>query len=235
VELLRLSSEAIHEADPQAKVVQGGASSAYDFMIDFWEDSFSLGAAQYFDISNVHSINGPEDLWTEDWAALMNRHNVDKPYWVTEVQISSGQGFKGLAEDEQAEMIVKGFVEAFGNGAEKVFYSFFRADPYLPSDLSDSALIDASGHRKLGYHAMQTLIEKLGCFDSVEKLGQTIYKFSANNSTIYVLWGSSALPSNLSGQIIVTDIYGKETSMKASDLRLSDLPVFIEQEGNAAR
>jgi hypothetical protein len=232
VELLRLSSEAIRETDPQAKVVQGGAAGADLFMTDFWEEAFSLGAAQYFDISNVHSINGPEDLWTENWAALMERYDISKPYWVTEVQIGSDLGFKGMSEDEQAEMIVKGFAQAFGNGAEKAFYTFYRADRFMPTDMAGATLIDASGRKKPAFFAMQTLIEKLGCFDSAEKLGQTSYKFWANNSTIYVLWGSCALPSDVIGQIIVTDIYGKENIKSADDFVMSNSPVFIEMEAD---
>jgi hypothetical protein len=230
VELLDMTAEAIGEADLQAVVVQGGAAGMTASMESFWQEVFGSGGADYFDVANVHSINGPEDLWTNDWAALLAQYDVDKPFWVTEVQISTEPSSvkPALSEEEQAEWIVKGFVEAFGNGATRAFYTLYRANPSMSPQQAGAALIDVDGREKPALFAMQTLINKLRAFESVAKLNQTQYEFIVEGKTIHVLWGTGPLPEGISGQVVVTDIYGHETTMDAADLTLSDAPVFVE-------
>lgn len=55
------------------------------------------------------------------------------------------------------------------------------------------------------------------------------YKIISENKTIYVLWGEAALPSEISGQSKVTDIYGTTTTMPASQIKLSNSPIFVEK------
>ncbi|MBU2595430.1 hypothetical protein KJ713_01185 [Patescibacteria group bacterium] len=55
------------------------------------------------------------------------------------------------------------------------------------------------------------------------------YKFIKKDKTIYVLWGEAALPAEISGQVKVTDIYGVSTTMSASQIKLTDSPIFVEK------
>ena len=55
------------------------------------------------------------------------------------------------------------------------------------------------------------------------------YKIISGNKTIYVLWGETSLPAEISGQVKVTDIYGVSTTMPASQIKLSDSPIFVEK------
>jgi hypothetical protein len=54
--LLKISSETIKKTDPQAKVVNGGASghSNSNEEINFWTRFFALGGGQYIDYFNLH-------------------------------------------------------------------------------------------------------------------------------------------------------------------------------------
>ena len=82
--------------------------------------------------------------------------------------------------------------------------------------------------RRPAYYALETLIEKIDCFTSVEKLADGRYKFVVENRPVYVLWGAGSVPSEITGTITVTDIYGSEALLDASQITLSDSPIFIE-------
>jgi hypothetical protein len=61
--------------------------------------------------------------------------------------------------------------------------------------------------------------------------GQYIYTFFDKNPA-YVLWsdsGTSALPSNLKGTVKVTDYLGNEQIKSASEILLTESPIFVEE------
>ena len=70
------------------------------------------------------------------------------------------------------------------------------------------------------YYALKTLIEKLA-------EGQ--YRFMVEGEAIYVLWGSGEIPEEITGEVLVTDIYGKETRTDSSAISLTGSPIFVEQ------
>ncbi|MDI6689274.1 MAG: hypothetical protein QME54_02455 [Actinomycetota bacterium] len=53
-DILKATYQAIKEADPEAKVVQGGMAGMMDFAVEFWQKVFDLGGADFFDIANIH-------------------------------------------------------------------------------------------------------------------------------------------------------------------------------------
>ncbi len=89
------------------------------------------------------------------------------------------------------------------------------------------ALIE-NGRKKPTYYAMRTMVEKLDYFTSAQKLSSGQYKFIVNNRPVYVLWGAGSVPSEITGTVTVTDIYGSETLLDASQITLSDSPIFVE-------
>jgi len=221
LEVLQATYEAIKDADPSAVVLQGGATGVDTA---FWDNVLSLGGGVYFDVANVHSISGPEDLHTTEFLGLLENHGLEN-YWVTEVQITSGQG---VGEEEQARRIVKGHVQAFGNRAEKAFYTFYKAELGQPEEFAGAALIDETGRKKPAYYAMRTLMEKLDYFTSVQKLSGGQYKFIINEKPVYVLWGSESVPSEITGTVIVTNISGATQQKQASQITLGNSPIFVE-------
>jgi hypothetical protein len=47
--------------------------------------------------------------------------------------------------------------------------------------------------------------------------------------SIYVLWGSGKVPEEITGGVLTTDIYGKETRTDSSAIKLMESPIFIEK------
>ncbi len=100
--LLKISSVAIKEVDPSAKVVNGGASghSNNSKEISFWTNFFALGGGHYIDYFNLHynterSHDAKLDTATfqEDltfWNNLMDKNGGKKPLYLTEFGIYSG-------------------------------------------------------------------------------------------------------------------------------------------------
>jgi len=223
-EVLQATHEAIKGADQNAIVLHGGATGGDNF----WDNLLALGGGEYFDVGNVHSINGPEDLNTNRFSELMKNYGIDN-FWVTEVQVASGQVFgRYVTEEEQARLIVKGYVRAFGNGAERAFYVVYRAEPGMHEGFGGAALVDVDGREKPSYFAMRTLMSKVDFFTSAEKLSDGQYKFIVDNKQVYVLWGTGSIPPEITGFVRVTNISGNEQQMDASQIALSDSPIFVE-------
>ncbi len=89
------------------------------------------------------------------------------------------------------------------------------------------------------------LVDKINGFDSIQVLAEQFsegdadnegatsivgqYKFIRREKAVYVLWGQAPLPPEISGTVVVTDIYGESRQMDASSIRLSSNPVFVEK------
>lgn len=116
VELLKESREAVRDACPDCLIVQGGAAGS-DNTMEYWDEIFSLGAGDYFDIGNIHYIS----YWdagtfnARDFGELMLEHSIDAPLWVTEAHLER--------EDEDVE---NSFYGARGAGAQKIFFTSLK-------------------------------------------------------------------------------------------------------------
>ncbi|MBO4618552.1 MAG: hypothetical protein J5654_00425 [Victivallales bacterium] len=86
--LLKRSYEVIKAIDPELQVLYGGTSGV---PLDYIEASFQAGAADSFDIMNIHPYQDgdtPEQILPQLTAlqAMMKRHGCgDKPIWLTEI------------------------------------------------------------------------------------------------------------------------------------------------------
>ncbi|MBU1178133.1 hypothetical protein KJ903_02845 [Patescibacteria group bacterium] len=88
------------------------------------------------------------------------------------------------------------------------------------------------------------LVDKVNTFDRIETIKEEYqenpsqhdgatsqvgqYKFISGGKTVYVLWGQAKLPAEITGRVLVTDIYGDSEEREANGIVLSDNPVFIE-------
>ncbi len=115
LDILKSSKVTIKSACPDCKIVQGGAAGTMDFMLDYWKNIFNLGAAEYFDIANIHYIGSGElsNLNVKEFKKLMNDNGINKPIWVTE------------AEYHRESDVQDSIVGAFSAGAEKIFFTRF--------------------------------------------------------------------------------------------------------------
>ena len=60
------------------------------------------------------------------------------------------------------------------------------------------------------------------------KLAEGRYWFTVGERVLYVLWGTGKIPAEITGEVLVTDIYGKERRADASTINLTQSPIFIE-------
>ncbi len=44
-----------------------------------------------------------------------------------------------------------------------------------------------------------------------------------------ILWGSGKIPEEVTGEVLVTDIYGKETRTNSLAVNLTEGPIFVEE------
>ena len=150
----------------------------------------------------------------------MSENNVDKPFWITEAEFESHGG--SLSEIDWASRVVKSFVKAFSFGAEKIFYVGLENSPG-----DEQTWLINKENKQVMYFAFQTMIEQIDLFESVETVAADQYKFTVDDSIVYVMWGSGELPSEVIGTVEVTDIRGNTVSMDATEVVLTDDPLFI--------
>jgi hypothetical protein len=123
----------------------------------------------------------------------------------------------GYLDEDMPDALVTNFVLAFTSGAEKIFH---------PGIMMSSK--DSEPGKQSTYDALQTIVEKLDYFDDVEKLDDGQYKFTFEDTVVYVLWDVNNIREEINGEVKVTDVSGSETIMDVGDLSLTDSPVFIE-------
>lgn len=218
-DILNITYQGIKNADSDAKVLHGGMAGVIDEHTEFWEEIFGLGGSSYFDIGNIHSINSDsEAINGPEYKQFLDQQGVDKPFWITEVELGSmNQEKDNYLEMDMSDSLITNFVQAFAGGAEKIFH---------PGIVKSSSKYEQG--KENTYNAFQTIVDKIDFFDSVEKLDVGQYKFTLENNVVYVLWGENNIPEEIIGQVKMTDVSGSEIVLNTADLSLSDSPVFIE-------
>lgn len=217
--ILKQSYTAIKAADGESGVLLGGMAGTNDSAREFWADVFKENIKNYFDIGNIHSINSANpSLNARYYKKLLADNNISKPFWITEVQITS---------ETQANDLVQGYTRAFKAGAQKIFYTIYKADNTVSDDLAESALI-YSGKKKQSYYAFAALADKVDGFTKVVKVAEGQYKFKVADEWVYVLWGKSAVPQELVEETLeVTDLYGQSSETAGSALIITEEPIFV--------
>ncbi len=230
LEVLTATYQAVKEADPEAKVLHATMGFMKPPQVSFWEPIFEKGS-QYFDIANIQivwplaefdvgehtktELIAIAELTVPGFKELLSKYGIDKPIWVSLAQFDLRVD---VSPEELGQIFVKSYVISFAYGVDKYFYEFFKALPFEEPFLKRCALIDENGERRPAYYGLKTLIEKLDKFTSAEKLAEGQYRFMVEGEAIYVLWGSGEIPEEITGEVLVTDIYGKETKISSSGI-----------------
>jgi hypothetical protein len=240
VDLMRVSSAAIHAACPSCQVLNGGAGiplfKENNIPVlggtTFWRDYAALGGAPYIDVIAVHYNQGKDADHgkIEDFEYQVRRMRelvgTTKPVWVTEFgtlvgNLSGGQ-LIGLPEAEAGAWFVRFYTAGLVAGVNR-FISDAQAFAAAPSNVI-----------QLPYYVNKFLTARLGGFTFAEKLATGQYHFVTPNGEVWVLW--SGVPSSLTGTVISTDLYGNETMMKASALAPSEThPVIVTRATSRRR
>ncbi len=248
-EILKTSYETIKEADKSAKVLHAGMAGMQKNFQDFWRPIFEKGGGEYFDIANIHTINTDkqrEDMYVRKFKKFLAEYNLDdKPIFITEVQFGKLVGKPDNLEEFE-QLIARSTIFALAQGADKLFYienwMFWDSKKGPEEKLEfDKSALESSTHK-----VYLNLVDKINEFDKIEILqeefkensqdneGTTLnfghYKFINGNDVIYVLIGGEQLPKELQNQdkLKITDIYGESEEITASEITLSDSPIFVE-------
>jgi len=238
LDLMQMSYEAIKQADSNAIVVQGGMAAVDESRLDFWEPILAGGGGDYFDIANLHSIDYGESLDLPIFKDFLEEYNIDKPFWVTELQLG-GMTIENPTDNSMAASLARSMIYALANEASKLFYVQLTTPPGEDSENSafetSASLIDSNGQPQPIYYAFQTVMQKLDGFTDVEILEEKIdaliiskakYKFTIDGAVLYVIWGDVDV-SGLTGEAHITDCLGDKSEDEIANLAVSDCPLFL--------
>ena len=200
--ILKITYEAIKEADPEAKVLNAGIAdmtigneSGVIECKDFYSKVFELGGANYFDIANIHWMYN-----LEEFKKFLASHNVTKPIWITEADFVYNYTAGGVMKSPEEAVI--DVIRCFEIGAEKITGIGAPVEEcYLGMPIC---------------YAFKTMVEKLNYFEYMEKISDNCYKFVKNSKITYVIWNSSLpeeIKTNLDNMVAV-DVYGNSTKLE---------------------
>jgi hypothetical protein len=236
VELLARSYATIKAACPDCQVMNGGAGirmwETGKQGSEFWANFAALGGAQYLDIIAVHYNDGKHGGYSE--ANLIAQIEIlqallgpDKPLWLTEFgamvenpnrpasPAGAGQPtFYPLSEAAAAAWYMQYYTIGLAHGADRFF-----------SDVT--SFVTMERQRLLPYYVNILLEAKIGPFTEAAKLADGQYRFMVNGAPVYVLWGG--VPAEISGGVQVTDMYGGEQTLDASQVQpTAASPLIVE-------
>lgn len=234
VEMMRVSSAAIHAACSDCKVMNGGAGIPLFRNVGgstFWSDYAALGAAPYLDVIAVHYNQGKDtdhgnidDLETQIRRAR-EILGTSKPVWVTEfgtlVGSNEGGNLHGLPEAQAGAWFLRFYTAGLCAGASR-FVSDAQAFVSMPANVIE-----------LPYYVNKLLTARLGGFTSAEKLASGQYRFTTPSGDVFVLWNGA--PASLTGSVIATDLYGNDTTVDVKTLAPSETAPLIVRRATSRR
>ncbi|HEX9987517.1 MAG TPA: glycosyl hydrolase [Chloroflexia bacterium] len=145
--LLKVAYRAVKDADPTAKVLTGGVSGN---AIPFLEEMMAGGGGASFDILALHPYavplnnaqarieSRPEvhkmvDVELNKYRAFLQRHNLDRPIWVTEMGWPARDW--GLDDQAQADYLAQAYAQMLASGlVERIFWYSWKDSSDKPSD-----------------------------------------------------------------------------------------------------
>ncbi len=205
----------IKAADPDATVLHGSIFDTDSRSTFFWERVY--GASPKFDIAAVQCTQSCDD----EMKNIITKYS-NKPVWVTDVSY--------LGDDEtQARDLFKGYINAFGKGAQKIFYDKWGITSGGKGEL---AALNTQTDKRKSYFALKTVIDRVGVFTSVEQISGG-YKFQriegGKLKSTYAFLSAGNLPQALQGTIAITDYNGTtRTRQGAFNLFAGEVPSFVE-------
>ena len=230
-ELLLKSYKSIKDSCSDCKVIIAGMADYRPTQVEYYEGIFSYlkntecAESGCFDIFDFHTSDYTKLTGNYDSIiSLLSKYRYsDKPIWSTEFgPLHNTPACEAQENKEIGNELIKSFAVALDTGFEKLFWRTHECPSWI---------INKEGEKTNAYYAYKTLINKIGGFDSVSKLAESQYKFKINEKDIYVLWCDSvscSLPSEIAGELKVTDYSGNEDVMSANKIILSESPIFAE-------
>lgn len=200
----------------------------------------SLLKNNFYDNFDVNGLLGYH------WEHLNYRPKTDNEEWIIQTSLPTNV----LTEKEYAFETLKVFVYFFSLDFDRVYYDQIY-DFGSPTDLFGSrGLITKENTKKEIFYTFRTMIDKLESFVSVTTIsacnspqgskiekgptGNCQYKFNfKDKNPVYVLWcdsGNCSMPSEITGNVKVTDYLGNEETKSSSQITLNKTPIFVEEK-----
>ena len=180
--------------------------------VEFWEPVLA-GATGFFDIGNIHSISSSDDFFSTQYRSwLTDQGYPSTPYWITEAGIPTRPrpGESPPTEDDLAKMVFTSFAAAFGEGAD-VIIKIHRGS--------------AAG--TAAYETYLLMARTVGDFTTATRLGKNTVRFEMpDGRTVYLLWGNTRLPPEVTGTVIVVTHAGEESQEDASSVA-GQVPILV--------
>ncbi|HMX75819.1 MAG TPA: glycosyl hydrolase [Anaerolineales bacterium] len=229
VEFMQRGYEAVHAACEDCQVMNGGAAIPLWKNApgsEFWSQYVQAGGAPYQDVIAIHYNEGKHDAnggTVEDFETqiqAMYALGADKPMWVTEFGVLVGENdtqgrFTRLPEKDAAAWYLRFYTAGLANGVDRFF-----SDNISFHDTQKNQIL-------LPFYVNKLLEAKLNGFTEAEKIADGQYRFTVNGSPVYILW--NGIPSELSGSVTATDMYGNTQTVDAATLQPSEgSPLIVE-------
>ncbi|GBG06267.1 hypothetical protein PAT3040_00784 [Paenibacillus agaridevorans] len=223
-EMLKTTYEKIKAVRPDVTVV-GMATAGTP--LDWIEEVFKLGGLNYMDVVSIHPYQSqrPPDGMIQavrSTQELMRKYNngQEKPIWYTEIGWPTKASI-GIPENMQANYVVRTYVQALGEGVEKVFWYDLMNDgmqeDYYEHHLG--MLRNREDERgaftpKPSYASYSVMTRELvqATFVEQEYAGTDIfsYKFNKSGEELRVVWSNEPLQTAIETDdpIQITDMMG---------------------------
>ena len=254
LDILITAHDAIKGVFSDALIVQAGMVSGDNNT--YWENLLEMGAADYFDIVNIHEVAAYDSvLKVNSFEEFISLHGLEgREKWITEIQFENTNETPSLEPEAYAEITARYLAYALAHGYEKLFIVNFKfpilSDGVInchgePPFSDHSAMVNSLNEKTLVYLAVSTLTTTLDGYRNVEILDEVVetglteggewndvctkaaYRFECDKGDVYVAWGKGMLSDYLEGTYVVRDIYGREMILGAEDVGLTMSPLFV--------
>jgi len=201
---------------------------------------------------NYHEYTDDCDFQTYEhvngFRRILSKYSLSRPFWITEANTklhkrpAGGQAVVHTLE-QQSQDVVKRAVVAFDAGVEVFFWHC------LDDNGPGVGLYDKNERPKPAYYNLKLLIDKIGNFDSVQRIDLSskdlyLYKFTAGGKATFVLWTESGdstldLSKHLGNDQVkltwtITEV-GRQTPRTelavGERIPVTKTPVFVEARG----
>jgi len=247
VSVMKATYDAVKKSDEKAKVMNGGLAGDQPFVLSYWRKVMKNGGKKYFNIFNFHCIGGQDKLGIPKIKKFKKKYKIKGKMWMPELEFEAfAQNKVSLTSEEWSIYMVQQYVYAFFNNVTRIFYVGLtnapgdseswliykdkkeqnKDDKKEPEKIENIGSISA-GTKQATYYAFQTMVNKLENYTKVKKITVNQYKFKVGKKWIYVLWGDGSVPSELTGQVSMSDVYGNEGLINVIDITLGESPVYI--------
>ena len=213
--MLRLASDTIRAADPEAVVLTGGQAGMQPDFVDFWRPVLE-SAGNTFDVGNIHSIGSDQSFFSADYRGFLDETgHSDKGFWVTEALVPTAPepGEMAPTRDQLAQNTMTGFVTALADGASRIFNVGPHDPTGGPGPESDAAYL--------------LLARTVSDFTSATWTSNTSVRFEMpDGRVVHVLWNGANLPASIVGTVETATYDGISGSADATTFT-ADVPTLV--------